>query len=351
MYNSINKKWRFVVDILMIILGTLVMGFAFSVFLTPHNISTGGFSGLSMIVSVLLGKIGIDWLSTSVIYLILNVGLFLYALKALGKTFAIKAIIGIVSYSLGMELFEIIPITLDLEILVSAIYGGALMGVGLGLVVRFGGSTGGSDMIACVVKNKFPRFSIGSIVVVVDMAVVIMSIFVFSGGLGLVPYTLIALCISLYATDFVNEGYRQVRAFNIVTAKPEEVSAVIMQKLSRGCTVTKVVGMHTKVEKYNVLCLVSKFQTNYLRRILKEVDDTAFVYSVPVSEVIGEWTKESELPAEERKREHRNIAPRDAKKVASRKENNEKSKANTSVSNDTKIAENSIHNSSDNVEK
>lgn len=314
MYNSINKKWRFVVDILMIIVGTLIMGFAFSVFLTPHNISTGGFSGLSMIVSVLLGKLGIDWLSTSVIYLILNVGLFLYALKTLGKTFAIKAIIGIVSYSLGMQLFEIIPITLNLEILVSAIYGGALMGVGLGLVVRFGGSTGGSDMIASVVKNKYPRFSIGSIVVVVDLVVVVMSIFVFNDGLGLVPYTLIALCISLYTTDFVNEGYRQVRAFNIVTTKPEDVSAVIMQKLSRGCTVTKVVGMHTKVEKYNVLCLVSKFQTNYLRRILKEVDDTAFVYSVPVSEVIGEWAKESDLPAEERKRVVKNTAPRDARK-------------------------------------
>lgn len=323
MYNSINNKtWRFVIDILMIILGTLVMGFAFSVFLTPHNISTGGFSGLSMIVSALLGKIGIDWLNTSVIYLILNVGLFLYALKTLGKTFAIKAIIGIVSYSLGMQLFEIIPITLDLEILVSAIYGGALMGVGLGLVVRFGGSTGGSDMIASVVKSKFPRFSIGSIVVVVDLVVVVLSIFVFSGGLGLVPYTLIALCISLYTTDFVNEGYRQVRAFNIVTAKPEDVSAVIMQKLSRGCTVTKVVGMHTKVERYNVLCLVSKFQTNYLRRLLKEVDDTAFVYSVPVSEVIGEWAKESELPAEERKKRTRNIAPRDARRKTNKSASN-----------------------------
>ncbi|MGN0961614.1 MAG: YitT family protein, partial [Christensenellales bacterium] len=138
MYLKVNKKWSFVVDILMVILGTLIMGFAFSVFLEPNNISTGGFSGLSMIVSALLGKLGITWLSTSIIYLILNVGLFLYALRTLGKKFAIKAIIGIVSFSLGMELFGLLPINVHYEMLVSAIYGGGIMGVGVGIVVRFG---------------------------------------------------------------------------------------------------------------------------------------------------------------------------------------------------------------------
>lgn len=300
MFIKINKKWRFAVDILMIILGTLVMGFAFSIFLEPNKISTGGFTGLSMIVSELLGKLGITWLSTSIVYLILNIGLFLYALRTLGKKFAIKAIIGIVSFSLGMELFALLPINVQYETLISAIYGGAIMGIGVGIVVRFGGSTGGSDMIASIVKSKFPRFSIGRIVVIVDLVVIGLSLFTFSNGVELVPYMVLALVVALFTTDFVNEGYRQVRAFNIVTSKPEEVSQIIMGKLSRGCTTTKVIGMHSKVERYNVLCLVSKFQTNYLRRLLKEIDEDAFVYSVAVSEVIGEWTKETDLPDEEK---------------------------------------------------
>lgn len=302
MYINISKKWRFTVDILMIIVGTLIMGFAFSIFLEPNSISTGGFAGLSMIVCELLAKIGITFLSTSVIYLLLNVVLFLLALKTLGKKFAIKSIIGIVSFSLGMELFALLPITIVYENLVSAIYGGALIGIGCGIVVRFGGSTGGSDMIASMVKDKNPKFSMGTVIVGIDMIVVVLSLFTFSNGLELVPYTIIALLLALYLTDLVNEGYKQVRAFNIVTTKAEEVSNIIMEKLYRGCTVTKVTGMHSKIEKYNVLCLISKFQTNYLRRLLREVDENAFVYSVAVSEVIGAWAKENELPEAEKNR-------------------------------------------------
>ena len=85
MYFNINKKWQFVFDILMIALGTFVMGFAFSIFLEPNSISTGGFSGLSMIICSLLEKVGITWLTSSLVYLILNIGLFFLAMKALGK--------------------------------------------------------------------------------------------------------------------------------------------------------------------------------------------------------------------------------------------------------------------------
>ena len=155
MYLRINKKWQLTLDIIMIVFGTFIMGFAFSVFLEPNNISTGGFSGLSMIIVALISKLGIDWLSASIVYLVLNLGLFVYAYKALGKKFAIKALIGILSYSGAMELFARLPINITYETLISAVYGGALMGVGLGLVVRFGGSTGGGDMVACIVRNNY----------------------------------------------------------------------------------------------------------------------------------------------------------------------------------------------------
>ena len=108
MYSKLNKKAQMAVDFLMIILGTFIMGFSFSVFLEPNNISTGGFSGLAMIINALLELVNITFLTTSIIYFILNIGLFLYGIKALGKMFAIKALVGIASFSIAMELFALI---------------------------------------------------------------------------------------------------------------------------------------------------------------------------------------------------------------------------------------------------
>ena len=198
MYLKIGKKWQFAVDLIMIFLGTAIMGIAFSIFLEPNNISTGGFSGLSMIISSLLVKAGIEWLSTSIIYFILNIGLFLYALKTLGKKFAIKSIVGIASFSLAMEIFALLPIDLTYETLISAVYGGVLMGIGMGIVVRFGGSTGGSDMIASIVRSKAPHLTIGKVVVAVDLSVIFLSLFAFSNGLEM----LLKRIISAKKTDF-----------------------------------------------------------------------------------------------------------------------------------------------------
>ncbi len=299
MYYKLSKKWQFVVDIVMIVIGTFIMGFAFSTFLQPNNVSTGGFSGLSMIIVVLLEKAGITFLSTSAVYLILNLVLFVFSIKTVGKKFAIKAIIGILSFSLSMELFEILALNLKYEILISTVYGGFITGLGVGMVVRFGGSTGGSDMLASIVRKKAPQFTIGKVAVGVDMLVVVLSLLTFSNGIEVLPYTIVALMLCSFCMDFINEGYRQVRAYNIITDKPKEISELLMKKLHRGCTATKVVGMHTGNEKCVLICLITKFQANYLKRIVKEVDEGAFIYATGITEVVGLWAKDSELPTQE----------------------------------------------------
>ena len=296
MYFNISKKWQFVFDLLMVVVGTFVMGFAFSIFLEPNSISTGGFSGLAMIICSLLEKVGITWLTSSIVYLLLNGGLFFFALKTLGKRFAIKAVVGILSFSCAMEIFALIPLNITYEPLISAVYGGALMGIGVGIVVRFGGSTGGSDLVASIVRNKRPHLSIGKIVVIVDLMVIVLSLFAFNNGMELLPYTIVALMLALYTTDLVNEGYKQVRAYYIITQKPDEVSAELMARLSRGCTATKVMGMHSQEERVMITCLISKFQISTLKRIVAETDDKAFVYSGTVGEVVGSWARKSELP-------------------------------------------------------
>lgn len=295
MYLKINKKWQMTIDFIMIIIGTMIMGIAFSVFMEPNKISTGGFSGLAMIIKFLFEKIGIYFLTSSVIYFVLNIGLFLYAFKALGRKFAIKAFVGITSYSLFMELFKLLPIEIQYEPLISAIYGGALMGIGLGLVVRFGGSTGGSDMIACIVRNRKKSISIGTIVVVVDIIVILLTLVTFSNGIEILPYTIIALLLDLVCTDFVNDGYKQVKAYYIITDKPKEIGDKLMQKLGRGCTMSKVTGMYSGEEKAIITCLVSKFQVTLLKRIVHDIDERAFMFSTTVNEVTGRWASKSEV--------------------------------------------------------
>lgn len=295
MYIKVSKNWQFVLDVAMIILGCFIMGFAFSFFLEPNNISTGGFSGLSMIINTLLKNVGITFLDTSIIFLILNIGLFAYSYKALGKKFAVKALVGILSFTVAMKIFELIPQIYSFETIISAVYGGAIMGVGIGMVVRFGGSTGGSDMIACVLRKKSTRFSIGKLVVSVDLAVIFLSIFAFTDGFVLLPYTILALLLSSFTTDFMNEGYRQVRAYYIITDKPDEIAEKIMGHLRRGCSLSKVKGMYTHQERDMLFCLISKYQINELKQTVKLYDSNAFIFATSVSEVDGNWTKNTEI--------------------------------------------------------
>lgn len=293
MYIKASKKWQNVLEYSMIIIGTLIMGFSFSIFLEPNNISVGGFSALAMIINTMINKAGITTIPTSAIYLVLNIGLYILAFKTLGKKFAIKALLGIVSFSLGIQLFDMININLTYELFISAVFGGSIMGVGVGLVVRFGGSTGGSDMIGSIIKTKKKNASIGTIMIVVDMIIITLSLFVFTNGFELLPYTIVALILSMITTDFINEGYKEVRAFNIITNKPGELSQAIMEQLSRGCSCTAIKGMHSQTDKFIVTCLISKFQKGQLRSIINDIDPTAFVYATKVSEMAGIWKESS----------------------------------------------------------
>lgn len=339
MYIKVKKKWQLVIDFLMILIGTVLMGFAFSIFLEPNNISTGGFSGLAMVISALLNKIGITFLNTSIIYFVLNIGLFLYAFKTLGKKFAIKSLAGIAFFSLAMELCNLIPINVTYEPLLSAIYGGILMGAGIGIVVRFGGSTGGGDMIASIVRSKRPKFSIGTIVIMIDAIVIVLSLFVFNNGSEILPYTIIALAICSVCTDLVNDGYKQVRAYHVITKNADKIGSRVMKELFRGCTVSRAEGMYSQEQRDHLICLISKFQSATLIRIIKEEDPEAFVFSTKVCEVEGLWSKTEEINEEiaksELEKKKQKIADKDKIKKAS-----ENSEVTNNINTENEIIEN-----------
>ena len=295
MFINVKKKWQPILDCAMIVIGCFIMGFAFSVFFEPNHLSTGGFSGIAMMINSLLHRIGVKFISSSIIYLVMNLILYLIAVKFIGKRFAITALVGIGSFSGAMQIFALIPSFAKFDLIISAIFGGVLLGFGVGLVVRFGGSTGGSDMIACIVRKKNPKVHVGRIVVGIDVLVVAMTLVVYNNGVELLPYTIIALAINSFMVDFVIDGYKQAKAYTIITNKPKEVSQEIQNTLYRSCTMSTVKGLYDAEEKTCLVCLIGKYQVSSLKQIIATVDPKAFVYSVPVHEIIGAWRTDSQI--------------------------------------------------------
>ena len=270
--------------IFLIILGCFIMGSAYNIFYTPHNIVLGGFGGISNIISYLLANINIH-ISTSVIYLILNIVLYFFAVKLLGKRFAIFALIGILGFSAFLEFCKFPPIPGEVDPLLNCIYGGIITGIGTGIIIRAGGSTGGGDMLGCVINHKHPKISVGWVTICVNFTVITISIFVF--GLNLSLYALIAIAIAGKTSDLIIEGPKAVKAYYIISPLNDQIGQKILSSLKRGATVVDCYGEYSGEKKQMILCLVSGFQVNHLKNIVYDIDPNSFMFSVDVHEAMG----------------------------------------------------------------
>lgn len=291
-----------IVECLGITLGTFIMALGYKIFLTPHDIVPGGFMGVAQIIEHLLSQIGFTAISLSVWYLILNAFLYLYALKCLGLKFGIRAGVGIATYSLFVGLLEKAPfiqnIITQLEtesttlasdmgiFIIYAIFGGVLMGMGMGLVFRFNGSTGGCDMVA-VVANKFlPTVTTGQIVLFVDSLVVISSALAYH-SLVLPLFALITIYIGSKVSDIFVDGVKSLRAYYILTDKKDELSEAILTVVNRGVTNIHCEGMFTRHDKDMLLVICRRSQIYQLKKIVKEIDPHSFMFSSLIKEAYG----------------------------------------------------------------
>lgn len=288
-------------QIFLILCGTFVLGFGYCVFLAPYNIVPGGFLGLAQIIHDVLAKIGFTFISTSVWYIILNAFLYIYAFVLLGWKFGLRSGAGILSYSFFTSIiskfdfissighqFEVESATLgggSLYILF-AIFGGLLMGVGMGVVFRANGSTGGCDMLAVVTNRFFPTITTGQLVIAVDGLVVVLSSLVYS-SLVLPLYALITIFICGKVSDLFVDGVRSLRAYYILTNKKEEIAQRIMTDVERGVTNIKCEGMYTHGEKDMLLVILRRSQVMQVKKIIKEIDPDAFTFSHNVKEAYG----------------------------------------------------------------
>lgn len=262
-----------------VLLGVAITAVGVSFFLIPAKVAAGGVSGLATVVYHLAG------FPAGVTMLLLNVPLFFLSWRVLGSMFGARTLFGTVALSVFVDLFNrwAVPITEDL--LLAAIYGGVLSGIGLGIAFRCGGSTGGTDMAAQLLARFFPT-SVGQALLFVDGAVILLAGAVF--GLELAMYALIAVFLTTKTIDLVQEGQNYAKACLIISDHPEPIGQAIMEKLERGVTSLEGRGMYTRHGKEVLLVIVSRMEIAAIKRIVAEVDAKAFVVIYDVHEVLGE---------------------------------------------------------------
>ena len=283
-----NKKTKKLVwDLILILIGNVVMGFAFNLFNVPSGIVPGGMTGLSVIISrVVATWTGVE-LSFIIYFVIINIFLFAFGYRVLGKKFFLYSIYGTAMYSICMRAFAFAQnITVPHnDLLLCAIFGGVLVGAGAGLVFRRGSSTGGTDIIACMINHKHKNVSLGTVAVVVNFMVI--SLTVITDGLTMALYGLIYIFLYSLVVDYIMQGSQGVSAYYIVSKRGNILAKEIMLRMNKKVTKFYAKGSNSD-EEFLVLCCVIHFsEAHDLKHLVYQVDDQAFVFSTKVNEALN----------------------------------------------------------------
>lgn len=263
-----------------IVLGGAVFALAFNWFLQPNHISAGGLSGLSLILVEILG-----FGSVGVFTALLNIPLFVVGWRSLGRTFFVRSLTGMLSSSVFLELFRFLPVP-QTDTLLGALAGGILCGIGIGLVFTHGATTGGADMVARLLKEKFPSVPMGRLIFFVDIAVVSLTGLVFR-DLNKALYSAVTLYVSSLVVDKIIYGPDVSAVATVISEKYDAIAAAVGEHLHRGVTVLPARGYHTGKERPVLLCAVRKSQVTKLKKLITSVDADAFFILQEAHQVFG----------------------------------------------------------------
>lgn len=270
-------------DSIMITVGCFLLAAAINLFLAPNRISAGGISSVGTILLYLFG------IKMSLTNIALNIILFVFGFKMLGKYSVVQTIYGILMLSLFLEITEMLPVYNENEML-AALSGGVLMGAGVGLVVKTGASTGGSDFAGLMLKKLFGHISLAMLIMWIDCAVVILSGVVFK-SLTVMFYSIMSLFVSSVVADKILTFGDKAKMIQIFSQKPNEISACVLSRYGRGVTGVHSVGMYSQDEKLMLICVVSPKELPKYISMIKQTDPSAFVVVSDVREVMGEGFK------------------------------------------------------------
>ncbi len=269
-------------EIVSAIAGGVIFSLAVAWIASPSGLVTGGVSGIGIVVKELSG------IPIFVTSLVLNIPLFVICTIQRGLRFITKSVIAFLTLTLALSVLENVPSPLDFEgdVLLSAFSYGILSGLGLGLVLKAGATSGGTDMLAAIIKGKKPSLSISGLIAVIDTAIVLIGMFVFGFRISL--YAIAALFISAKVIDLVLSGVGSDKSVFVVSDRSDEISARIFTELKRGVTGIEAVGMYTGAKKKMLFTVVSSRELSLLRKIVGECDSRAFVTVGDAKQVMGE---------------------------------------------------------------
>ncbi len=280
--RQITMKERY----FMITVGIVLMVSGFYFFLIPSDLVAGGVTGLALIVDRVFG------FKISIFVFIINMILLFLGLFILGKKVFLRSIYGSLLFPLVLYIFEeFVPIfDLEEDLFLAIIFGGALLGIGFGYVIKYGGTSGGTD-IPIRILNKKLKLPLSVSVYFVDGIIVALGVVAFFADYGLKSglYAVLAIYISGRAADFVILGNTSKSAVQIITDKQEEIKQAIYDSIFRGVTEVYIKGGYTKEKKKMLVTVITKREYYLIRSIIANLDPLAFVYVTPATEIQGDF--------------------------------------------------------------
>lgn len=277
--NKIFKQW--VVPLFFITLGAVIAAFALEEFLVPFTVLDGGIVGVSMIISQLSG------LPLGILTIVLNIPFVLLGFKRLGMRFLVKAIYAMVIFSVFLSVFKDMKEVTDKEILVVA-FGGVLLGIGVGLILRYGGCLDGTEIVAMFL-SKNTEFSVGQIVLFFNIIIYGVAGFLFGPDRAL--YSLLTYFVTSKVIDIVENGMEQGKSVMIITDHGKDIADAIYTQLGRTCTQMEGKGMVSNGKKTVLYCVITRVEVPAIKKIINDADVSAFMTISDVSEIVGNHIK------------------------------------------------------------
>ena len=265
---------------IMMSLGAVMAAFALEEFLIPSTILDGGVTGVSMILNKLSG------ISVSIFVIVLNIPFLIIGFKQIGVRFLIRGIYGMALFSVMLEVFSYMENVTEVELL-AVVFGGLILGAGVGLVLKSGGCLDGTEIVALLVSKK-TSFSTGQVILFINIVIYAAAGLLFGWDRAL--YSLLTYFITFKVIDVVEEGMERVKAVMIITDEGQSISDNLYKRLGRTCTLLEGEGL-VSGKKVVLYCVITRVELSELKSIVRESDTSAFVTVTDVSEIIGNHIK------------------------------------------------------------
>ena len=276
-----GKLWPWLRMFAMTILGSAIFALGFDLFMVPNQINIGGVSGVAMLLTTLIGRGSVGLYS-----LLINVPLFLIGGHQLGKKFLFGSLAGALATSFFFDLFAGIAVP-QADMMIGALYGGIISGVGIGLVFLAGASTGGSDIVAKLLRRRFRTLPLGRLMLVVDLIVISLTGIVYH-DISKALYSAVPLYVTSVVMDGLIYGLDYSTVALIISDAYEPIVQAIEQKLDRGVTILDGHGGYSGAPKQVLLCAIRRKQVPQLKDLVREIDPNAFVILQEAHQVLGE---------------------------------------------------------------